>query len=643
MRDLLKDLNEDQQQAVTATHGPVLVLAGAGSGKTRALTYRIAYLLQQKIAPPEEILAVTFTNKAAGEMKERLQRLTSGRAGRGTIGTFHSIGAKILREQARQTKRSAGFMICDADDSERLVRLAMEQLNISRKEFSPRQIRARISSAKNEFLSPDEAAADRTQQHAEMVAQIYERYEELLARNDAYDFDDLLIMPLRLFTEQPEVRAAYQRRWRWLSVDEYQDTNRPQDQLLKLLVGKEKNICAVGDDYQAIYSWRGARVDHILQFERTFPGCKVVYLTRNYRSTPQIVEAAGQVIAANREQMHKELYTRNEGGAAVQLIAHQSSKHEAAWARQQIADSLGEDSRLSDWAILYRTNAQSRQFEEEFLMHGIPYTIVGGFRFYERREVKDALAFLHFWAGGSTLALRRIADALWRGVGPKTLSRWETQAGEAGESVGILLRQESERRPAVRNVVSAYQSAQEARYEVVSDLLAHLLQHSGYEKWLKSQADGEDRWENITELLNVTAAYTDVTSFLQDVALLSDIDTLEEAQDRVVCMTLHASKGLEFERVLVAGVEDGILPHSNSLNSRAELEEERRLMYVGMTRAKQELILSYAHARYLRGSYVPQLPSRFLDALPETVEFIDETDTQIDLLPTPDIIRAELL
>jgi DNA helicase-2/ATP-dependent DNA helicase PcrA len=341
--------------------------------------------------------------------------------------------------------------------------------------------------------------------------------------------------------------------------------------------------------------------------------------------------------------MHKQLYTRNGEGAAVQLIAHQSSKHEAAWARDCIIQSLNEGGRLADWVILYRTNAQSRQFEEEFLMHGIPYTIVGGFRFYERREVKDALAFLHFWATGSALPLHRIADALWRGIGPKTLGRWDAAAAEAGENLGAVLSRQSAGRPQIRSVMSAYQSARKADYELVSDLLAHLLKHSGYEKWLKSQIDGEERWENVNELLNVTAAYSDVTSFLQDVALLSDIDTLEEAQDRVICMTLHASKGLEFERVMLAGVEDGILPHINSLDSRAELEEERRLLYVGMTRAKQQLMLSYTHARYLRGSYVPQLPSRFLDALPETVEFVDETDTQIDLLPTPDIIRAELL
>jgi DNA helicase-2/ATP-dependent DNA helicase PcrA len=341
--------------------------------------------------------------------------------------------------------------------------------------------------------------------------------------------------------------------------------------------------------------------------------------------------------------MHKQLYTRNQAGTAVQLIAHQSSKHEAVWVRQRIEESLSEGSRLADWAILYRTNAQSRQFEEEFLTHGIPYTIVGGFRFYERREVKDALAFLHFWATGSALPLNRIADALWRGIGPKTISRWDGVAAGGNESLLTVMIREGASRPQVRTLVEAYHSARRAEYDVVSDLLAHLLKHSGYEAWLKAQADGEDRWENVTELLNVTAAYSDVTSFLQDVALLSDIDTLEEASDRVVCMTLHASKGLEFERVVVAGVEDGILPHINSLDSRAELEEERRLLYVGMTRARQQLTLSYTHARYLRGSYVPQLPSRFLDALPESIEFVDETDTQIDLLPTPDIIRAEFL
>jgi DNA helicase II / ATP-dependent DNA helicase PcrA len=642
MRDIFKDLNEDQQQAVRATHGPVLVLAGAGSGKTRALTYRIAHLLRQKIAAPREILAVTFTNKAAGEMKDRVRHLVGGEAPP-AIGTFHSIGARILREQARRIKRSAGFMICGADDGERLIRQAMEQLSISRKEFSPRQIRARISRAKNDRFGPAEVAADRTLQRAELLASVYQRYEELLERNDAYDFDDLLLVPLQLLEDYGDVRVAYQQRWRWLSVDEYQDTNMSQDQLLKLLAGREKNICAVGDDYQAIYSWRGARVDHILQFEKTFPDCKVIYLTRNYRSTPQIVEAAGAIIAANRRQKHKQLYTRNEAGAPVQLAVQPSSKHEAAWVRRFIEDHLASGGKRRDCAILYRTNAQSRQFEEEFLTYGVPYTIVGGFRFYERREVRDALAFLQFWVTGNQLALHRIADALWRGVGPKTVGRWEETAAETGEPLANILGRESEHKPVLRAVVQAYQTARAARYAVVSDLLAHLLARSGYEKWLKIQPDGTERWENVAELLNVTAGYADVTEFLEEVALLTDIDTLAEEHDRVVCMTLHAAKGLEFPRVILAGLEDGLLPHMNSLDSRAQVEEERRLLYVGMTRAKEQLILSYAHTRFHNGSYVSQLPSRFLSALPDSVEFVESEDVGTDLLPTPDIIRAELL
>lgn len=643
MRNLLADLNSEQQQVVRATHGPVLVLAGAGSGKTRALTYRIAYLLQQKIARPSEIMAVTFTNKAAGEMKERVRKLTADQqVVPSAIGTFHSLGARMLRDQSRYIPRTRGFTICDTDDSVRLVRQAMEHLNISRKEFNPRNLSAQISQSKSSLLKPDDIAADTSRPNTDILASIFASYEKLLARNDAYDFDDLLIVPLQLL-QRPDVLKEYQQRWRWLSVDEYQDTNTVQDQFLKLLAGSEKNICVVGDDYQAIYSWRGAKVDHILQFEKAFPNCTTVYLTQNYRSTVDILEAANAVIADNSQQMHKRLWTAKGQGVPVQVLALPSSKHEAVWLREQVEQAVHTGSLRGNCVVLYRTNAQSREFEEEFLTHGIPYTIVGGFRFYERREVKDALALLQFWVNpSSTLAMTRIGDALWRGIGPKTIHRWEERAQSDQETLAQILKKESAARAVLRPVARTFEQARSKKFETVSDLLAYLIEGSGYSRWLKAQPDGEERWENIKELLNVTAVYSDVTKLLEEVALLSDIDTFEEEQDRVTCMTLHASKGLEFERVFVVGCEEELLPHINSVDNQAQMEEERRLLYVGMTRAKQQLTLTYAQMRYRNGSYMPRAPSRFLSSLPEAVEHID-TIGEGDLLPTPDIIRADLL
>ncbi|HLD25771.1 MAG TPA: UvrD-helicase domain-containing protein [Candidatus Andersenbacteria bacterium] len=646
MRDLLADLNSEQQEVVTATQGPVLVLAGAGSGKTRTLTYRIAYILQQKLARPDEILALTFTNKAAGEMKERVKKLVGDTQGLpSSLGTFHSIGARLLREQARHLPRSPGFMICDADDSERLVRQALTALNVSRQEYSSRHMKALISRAKGEGLTPAEVGA-MAQQHAEVVAAVYQAYEKLLATNDAYDFDDLLIQPLRLLQSNAAVRAHYQQRWRYISVDEYQDTNVIQANWLRLLAGPEENICVVGDDYQAIYSWRGARVENILQFEQTFSRCATFYLTRNYRSTQPILTVAGQVIAANTAQKHKQLWTTQEAGEAVQLVSLPSSRHEAVWVRHIVEAATGQGQRRGGITILYRTNAQSRAFEEEFLTHGIPYTIVGGWRFYERREIKDALAFLQFWVSGTALPLTRIAEALWRGIGPKTLARWEAMAAAMEQALSDILVQESTRRPAVGALMRSVAAARTQSFASVADLLIYLLTHSGYEAYLKAQVDGAERWENIEELFNVTAAYTDPQKFLEEVALLSDIDTLEEEHDRVTCMTLHASKGLEFETVIVTGCEEGLLPHLNSLKSQAQIEEERRLLYVGMTRAKRRLIITYAQTRWRGGTYEPQLPSRFLAEVGEQVEYIDTEFDQVlegDLLPTPDIMRADRL
>ncbi|MEK7557415.1 MAG: 3'-5' exonuclease, partial [Patescibacteria group bacterium] len=424
---------------------------------------------------------------------------------------------------------------------------------------------------------------------------------------------------------EKEIRVRYQSRWRYLSVDEYQDVNDLQVQWLTLLVGPEKNICAVGDDYQAIYSWRGGSVDYLLNFEREFPGCKTLYLTQNYRSTTDILSAANAVIAENVVQKHKRLWTlRQAQSKPVKLAAHLSDRAEARWVREEIAAYVDSGGSLRDCAVLYRTNAQSRAFEEEFLSHEMPYTIVGGFRFYERREIKDALALLTLLVNQqATLAIERVAGALWRGVGPKTIKLWEQAAEAKKVPVRELVLQEAGRRPVMERVARAYHQAFTRPFATVAEVLEVLLTQTGYWAWLAQQGDFEERKANLEELLNVTSVYTDVTTFLEAVALLTDLDRHDGDAERVTCMTLHAAKGLEFGVVFIVGCEEGLLPHMNSLASRSQLEEERRLLYVGMTRAKEKLVLSYAQYRFIRGQRVLSIPSRFLKSLPDTIEQVD--------------------
>jgi len=623
MSKTLETLNEEQRKVVLATRGPVLVLAGAGSGKTRALTHRIAYLLEQQIARPEEILAVTFTNKAAKEMKQRVHDLLGGKwPTPRAISTFHALGVRILREQYQHGSRSKGFIVFDAQDSERLVRQVMQEQGISKKDWSPTALKHRISTAKNSWQSPSDIEARAGSLADEILARVWREYEKKIKQNDAYDFDDLLIYPVRLLQQVEEVRRFYSNLWRWLSVDEYQDTNPIQDELLRLLLGPEQNICAVGDDYQAIYSWRGANVDHILKFEKRFPGCTTVYLTQNYRSTPAILEGANLVIAENIQQKHKELWTEANSGQPVGVASLPSDHYESMFVRREIEQQVAQGGSLKDCVVLYRTNAQSRLFEEQFLTHRMPYTIVGGYRFYERREVKDALALLNFYVNpGSSLALARIAETMWKGVGRKTLEKWEKDRGD--ESFEVLLEKEAGRRPAVRTFVKTVRMARERKFERTSDLLKFLVMKSGYAEWLKAQVDGDERWENVEELFNVASVHAEPAEFLSEVALLSDLDTMEGEQDRVTCMTLHAAKGLEFNNVWLVGCEEGLLPHNNSLLEQRLLEEERRLMYVGMTRAKKRLVLTWAAIRYLHGARTPQTPSRFLKALEDVLAPID--------------------
>lgn len=631
MLDPLSGLNEQQREAVQATSGPVLILAGAGSGKTRALTHRIAYVIHQGIASPSEILAVTFTNKAASQMKQRVgQLLGQDKQTPTAISTFHSLGARLLREAASFTARSRTFTILDGADSERFVRQALRQAGIQLRQYSPRTVRQAISAAKNQQHTPQTYAATAHGPIPEIVAMVWPAYERLLASSDAYDFDDLLIETVRLLERNSQVRSALHDRWRYLSVDEYQDTNAPQEAMLRLLLGPEKNICVVGDDYQAIYSWRGSNVDHILGFEARFPGCRVIRLTQNYRSTPQILAAAGEVIAGNTRQKHKALWTQNAPGKYPEIMSLASDREEAAWIRQRLVDHVDAGGSLGECAVLYRTNAQSRLLEEEFLSQRLPYTIVGGFRFYERREIKDALALLHWHVNpDSRIALERLAPALLARVGPKTVDRWVQEAAQSAKPVRQYLATLSATRPGLAQLLRAYANIPTAG--LVADQLRHLLTASGYLKAVRALPDGEERLENIDELLNVSSVYDNPVQFLEDVSLFTDSDT-DHATDKITCMTLHAAKGLEFPIVFIAGCEENLLPHVNSHGDRAKLEEERRLLYVGMTRAQQHLTLTYAAMRYQAGQLQGRLPSRFLDTItsatrvvPEETEGIDET------------------
>lgn len=631
MNDVLSGLNKEQQKVVLATHGPVLVLAGAGSGKTRALTHRVAYLIGQGIARPDQILAVTFTNKAAAEMRHRIEKLLGSAANTPrSVSTFHAMGAKMLREQPGAHARSRGFSILDMSDSEKLVRKALKDNNYSLKQWSPQAVRGMISKTKHDNLDipdfsnphlPDRQAGSPSE---EVLAKILPLYERMLAEHDAYDFDDLLRIPLTMLRENSAVRAYYQSRWKFVSVDEYQDTNAMQEEIISLLLGPERNICVVGDDYQSIYSWRGANVDHILQFEQRNPGCTTILLTQNYRSTPNILEAANKVIEQNIDQKHKTLWTTRTNSHPVRLRTLPSDRAEAAFVCQQIQEHVTNGGKLKDCAVLYRTNAQSRLMEEQFLTHRIPYTIVGGFRFYDRKEIKDALALLSFSLSlASRVHFERIASALLARVGPKTIDKWEQAARSSGLSLGIYLAQESGRTD-LRKIIAAIYTAKQESHERVSDLLRALLTGTGYMTALLALPDGKERAENIEELFNVAAAYTSPESFLEDTALLSDIDRLETETDRVTCMTLHASKGLEFPLIFIIGCEEGLIPHANSIQSAASLEEERRLLYVGMTRAQDKLTITTSAYRFMGGEMTPQAPSRFLDQLPDSVERVQE-------------------
>jgi DNA helicase-2/ATP-dependent DNA helicase PcrA len=656
---ILVGLNERQLEAVTAPEGPVLVLAGPGSGKTRVLTHRIAYLLAERGVDPYAILAVTFTNKAAKEMRNRLERLVGPPARGLTVGTFHAVCARILRRDGEPVGLGPDFVIYDDDDQLRLIRQATIDIGLDDKQYAPRTIQGRISAAKNALLSPERYTEAASTYFEEVAGRVYRRYQELLEWNQAADFDDLLMKVAVLWGEHPEVLRRYQERWRSVLVDEYQDTNLAQYTLVRLLTAEHRNLFVVGDEDQGIYSWRAADITNILNFERDYPEAKVVLLEQNYRSTQAILDVAMHVIGANAGRRPKTLWTDRPGGLLVQVREAYSEQDEAQYIVREINRLHGsEGHRYGDIAVMYRTNSQSRTVEEHLVRYRVPYQLVGGTRFYQRKEVKDVLAYLRIVHNPyDTASLKRILDQTHsgRGVGKGTMAAIEAFAVEAHLPLWDAIQLAAAPKGAVETgeltlfssravpleppkLAAKAKGALAALGRVVGELredrktlplpqlIDTILSRTGYGAAVNDGTEeGVERLENVKELISVAQDFAGLepkdalASFLEEVALLGDLDTVKESADAVTLITLHAAKGLEYPVVFIAGMEEGLLPHFRSLDSAQQVEEECRLAYVGVTRAMERLYLSYAFHRTIFGSTQTNPPSRFLLSIPASL------------------------
>jgi DNA helicase-2/ATP-dependent DNA helicase PcrA len=631
----LAGLNPAQREAVLATEGPLLVVAGAGSGKTRVLTHRVAHLIAACGVEPQEILAITFTNKAAGEMRTRLEDLLGPVASKIWILTFHAACGRILRREAPRLGYRSNFTIYDQADQIRLTKACLEELERDPKRFVPRGIHAQISNAKNNLISPAAYQSRVASFFDQTVADTYELYQRRLFASNAVDFDDLLMLTVDVLERFPEALERWQKAFRYVLVDEYQDTNHAQYRLLQLLAAEHRNVCAVGDPDQSIYAFRGADIRNILEFERDFPDTRVIALEQNYRSTNTILRAANAVIQHNRERKEKNLFSDLGEGLPVRGLEVEDEHAEARFVAAEVAALIDEGFSGSEIAVFYRTNAQSRVIEDVLVRQEIPYQVIGGPRFYERAEVKDVIAYLQVIDNPyDAVSLQRIANRPRRGIGDASLARLQTyadahglslwEATEFAEEAGIAaapLR-------AVQSFRTLIQSLQAGALELeVPELVERVLERSGYVEALEAERtiEAQGRIENLQELVGVAQEYQaaseepSLSHFLQEISLFSDQDALTEAESRVTLMTLHNAKGLEFRAVFMVGMEEGIFPHSRSLEEQ-QLEEERRLCYVGMTRAQERLTLTHASGRSLYGSRNYNLPSRFLDELPDEIE-----------------------
>ena len=647
---ILQGLNEPQQQAVLCTEGPLLIVAGPGSGKTRVITHRIAYLVTECRVPAWRILAVTFTNKAAREMRERLDRLMAASGQDVTMGTFHAICARILRRHGAQVGLDRNFTIYDQDDQIDAVKSAMQLAEVDPKSYNPRALLSRISAAKSSLHDSRHmanAAYDADDEYGahwvEVCSRVYRYYEEALTRQNALDFDDLLMRTAQLLESSADVREQYHERYRHLLIDEFQDTNVAQYRLARLLTGPHQNLCVVGDPDQSIYSWRNADIRNILSFQSDFPDATVIGLGENYRSTRNILNAASSVISTNTERIERELYTNNPQGDPITLHEAYSEEDEAAWAIDEVTRLVrSQKHRFGDCAVMYRINAQSRAFEDQCMRQGVPYRLVGGVRFYHRKEIKDAMCYLRvLYNPGDEVSLQRIINTPPRGIGAKSVQQLTLFAAKTGltsrQAMSEIAAARAENRPCPINVTSrAARSIADlsvtldrlgdaARELGVADLLDRVLDMSGLAKHIHAQDDGDERWENILELRGLAEDYgpsgdgsvDGLSAFLERVSLVSDVDAYEQSEDAMTLITLHQAKGLEFPVVMMAGLEEGLLPHSRSMDTVREIEEERRLCYVGMTRAKDRLYLLRAFRRRYPNAGGVSLPSRFLEDLPE--------------------------
>jgi DNA helicase-2/ATP-dependent DNA helicase PcrA len=636
-------LNPMQQEAVYHTEGPVLILAGAGSGKTRVLTHRIAYLIEEKKVNPWNIMAITFTNKAAQEMRERVDKIVGFGSESIWVSTFHSSCVRILRRHIDHLGYDNNFTIYDTDDQKTVIKDVCKRLNIDTKMYKERALMSAISSAKDELVSPEEFRLNASADHnwaTQTVARVYDAYQKQLRQNNALDFDDLIVKTVELFQNCPDILDNYQERFRYIMVDEYQDTNTAQFKFVSLLASKYKNLCVVGDDDQSIYKFRGANIGNILGYEKIFPGAKVIKLEQNYRSTQNILNAANEVIHNNLGRKAKRLWTSNEEGVPLHFRQFQNGFEEAEYIAGDIAAKVREGTYdYSDCAILYRTNAQSRLFEEKFLIANIPYKIVGGVNFYARKEIKDLLAYLKTIDNArDDVAVRRIINVPKRGIGAATLGKVQEYADGMEISFYDALRQADEipalGRAAVKvkpfvDFIQKFRSQLE--YLSVTELLQKIIEETGYVAELQAENTDEakTRIENIDELISKVVSYDEeaehpnLSEFLEEVALIADIDSVEDDDNRVLLMTLHSAKGLEFPDVYLAGMEDGIFPSYMTIvgDDPTELEEERRLCYVGITRAMKELTLTAAQQRMIRGETQYNKVSRFIREIPrELVE-----------------------
>lgn len=637
MNDILEGLNKEQQEAVKTTTGPLLIKAGAGSGKTRVIAHRIWYLVEQEHVQPWNIMAITFTNKASAEMKERIAALLDEkRASQVWISTFHSACVRILRKEMPKIGKTANFSIYDSDDQGKLIRRVLKELDLNEKNHPPAAVLSQISKAKNELVTPELYAKRAEDAKQETIAQVYSRYQQALDEANAFDFDDLLMKTVHLFIAYPDILAEYQQKFRFIHVDEYQDTNHVQYVLVNQLAKGHGNICVVGDDDQSIYGWRGADLRNILDFETDYPAAKVITLERNYRSTQNILDAANSVISSNTGRLDKRLWTDSGAGETIDVFKAGDERAEANYISKKVMELVDEGAKYSSIAILYRMNSQSRALEEAMVKSGIPYQIVGGTKFYQRKEVKDVMSYLRAIINpDDNISMLRIINTPKRGIGETTVGKLSDAAQAAGLTLWQALLDEdlADLFPArqkmllggftelLKNLMSFTQSNDAV------PVISEVLDKTGYVKELEDDntTDSQNRMENIKELVSVAESYSrrseDQTlgSFLMDVSLLSDVDSMDDVKDLVTLMTMHSAKGLEYETVFISGLEEGIFPHMFSLNTEAGIEEERRLCYVGITRAMKKLYLTYAKNRLLNGRDSYNSPSRFLSEVPEAL------------------------